>query len=76
MFVDLEKIEEQYRMTDFPLNVAVEPTTFCNLNCIMCDNDSISRNKGNMDIHLYKKTIDEVAAYNKNARREVVCTKT
>lgn len=55
------EIEKKFVMTDFPLNVAVEPTTFCNLNCIMCDNNQITRSKGQMHILLYKKIVDEIA---------------
>ena len=39
MYEALEGLEKKYKITEFPLNVAIEITNHCNLNCIMCGND-------------------------------------
>lgn len=43
----------------FPLEVAIETTNVCNLQCINCPNSSMKRKKGFMDMKLYNKCIDE-----------------
>lgn len=65
---DYKKIEENLVVGDFPLNIAVEPGNYCNLNCIMCANDKLKRKRGFMDIKLYKKIVDEIAKENPNTR--------
>jgi len=68
MYADINKIEQSYEVKDFPLNVVIEPGNYCNLNCIMCAHDKLTRPKGHMSIFLYKKLIDEIADENPNAR--------
>lgn len=68
MYEDLKVVEKNFKMADFPLNIAVEPSNFCNLNCIMCANDKLTRKRGVMDIRLYKKIIDEIATENPYTR--------
>lgn len=62
------ELEERYKITDFPLNIGIEVTNHCNLNCIMCNNDTITRPRGFMSIDTYKKIIDETAKENKGTR--------
>lgn len=68
MYEDIKTVESKFLISDFPLNIAVEPSNFCNLNCIMCANDKLTRKRGVMDIRLYKKIIDEIAAENPYTR--------
>ncbi len=68
MYADIEKIEKNYTITDFPLNVIVEPGNYCNLNCTTCANNKLTRPKGQMNILLYKKIIDEMAEKNPYSR--------
>jgi len=58
----LKKYIDQYKkeVYKFPPVILVELNTFCNLNCIMCPQDKLTRSKGNMDFNLWKKIIDEV----------------
>jgi sulfatase maturation enzyme AslB (radical SAM superfamily) len=54
------------RLPAFPLVLAVEPTSICNLKCTMCyqSDDSFRKDKsimGLMDFELFKKIIDEGA---------------
>ncbi len=68
MYEDITTIEKKFNMMDFPLNIAVEPSNHCNLNCVMCANDKLTRKRGTMDIRLYKKIIDEIAMENPYTR--------
>lgn len=33
MYEDIREVEKKYSMSEFPLNVIVEPGNYCNLNC-------------------------------------------
>lgn len=68
MYADLSKLESKLVVTEYPLNIGVEVTNFCNLNCIMCGNDKLTRPRGYMSMDLYKRIIDETARENKNTR--------
>ena len=53
-------------VTPFPVHVCIEPTSICNLRCVMCFqiDKSFSHDKhfmGYMDMNLYNKLIDEIA---------------
>lgn len=45
-----------------PPTVYIELTDICNLDCLMCDRRGLTRKSGKMDMELYKKIIDNVAA--------------
>lgn len=68
MYENVEEVEKNFKLSDFPLNIAVEVCNYCNLNCIMCAHDKLTRTKGVMNILLYKKIIDEIAAVNPYTR--------
>lgn len=68
MYEDLKNVEKKYKVSEFPLNVIVEPCNYCNLKCITCANDKLTRSKGRMNILLYKKIIDEIARENPYTR--------
>lgn len=68
MYADINEVEKVYEMRDFPLNIAIEPGNFCNLNCTMCANNKLTRPKGHMNVLLYKKLIDEIASENPHTR--------
>ena len=68
MYADINEVEKSFEIKDFPLNVAIEPCNRCNLNCTMCANSKLTRPRGQMDILLYKKLIDEIAAENPHTR--------
>lgn len=46
---------------DFPVDVAIESIAICNLQCIMCPQAKLTRERGIMHPDVYKKIIDEVA---------------
>jgi len=47
-----------------PIRLWIEPTSFCNLKCIMCPSKDLPRSeKGFMEFSLFKKIIDEVSTF-------------
>ena len=48
-------------MSEFPKQIIIETTAFCTQRCTHCAHKTLQRKKGNMDIVLYKKIIDEIA---------------
>jgi len=67
--LDLEKVKSTLKETDFPIKVVAEVVYGCNLNCIMCPLDKITRKpyggeatglRGAMDIKLFEKICREI----------------
>ena len=52
MYEDLKEIEKKFKVSEFPLNVIIEPGNYCNLNCTTCANNKLTRVKGHMNILL------------------------
>ena len=49
------------RLPYLPTRLWVEPTSVCNLRCVMCPNKDLSKDqKGFMDFALFRKIVDEV----------------
>ena len=71
MYENVKEIEKKYEIKEFPLNVIVEVGNHCNLNCISCINDKLTRKKGYMDIFLYKKIVDEISSILFSSFRDV-----
>lgn len=48
-----------------PYSLTTEPTNNCNLNCIECPsgNKTLTRKKGNIDLALFQKIVDELKDY-------------
>lgn len=46
---------------EFPRQMIIETTAYCTQRCIHCAHKTLARRKGNMDMMLYKKIIDEIA---------------
>lgn len=51
-----------------PRIFGLETTNFCNLNCIMCPRDKMTRPKGFMDFELVKSLIDQTCKYSSLVR--------
>ena len=62
MYEKIEETSKKFVKTDFPLNIAIEPSNHCTLNCICCAHSQMTRKKGTVSIKLYKKIIDEIAS--------------
>ena len=53
---------------EFPFQVLMETTSYCNLRCVMCSRKYIKMKLGIMDEKLKKKIIDEIAENDPNTR--------
>ncbi len=62
----LHDIEQSLSDLDFPYQVIIETTAFCNMKCSHCGHSTMKRKKGNMSMPLYKQIIDEIARVNKD----------
>lgn len=49
------------RFTEVPPSLQIEPTNYCNLNCICCPTSRMKRKKGFMDVGLFQKIIDDAS---------------
>ncbi len=58
---DLEALKQFVKEHPFPTDLLVETTAYCNLACIMCPQEKLTRPKGTMTFALWKKIVDEVA---------------
>lgn len=53
-------------MLEFPRQIIIETTAFCTERCVHCAHKALKRKKGNMEMSLYKKIIDEIALESPN----------
>lgn len=63
----LEKVEKNVQKRsniEFPPGIVIETTAYCNMKCTHCGHSTMKREKGNMDIKLYKQIIGEIAEEN------------
>ncbi len=52
------------RLPYMPVRLWIEPTSVCNLRCVMCPNKDLTKaQKGFMDLALFKKIIDEAKGF-------------
>lgn len=58
----VERAKATLRQTDFPELVVVESTSICNFRCPHCPSPNLQRNSGFIDLQLFKKIVDEIAA--------------
>jgi len=52
----------------FPTDILVETIATCNLRCIMCPQERLTRPKGRMSMELWRKIVDEVARVSPDTR--------
>jgi len=57
----LMDIEAKLRESNFPPQVVVETTAYCNFRCRHCHHDKLEREKGTMSTDLWTKIVSEVA---------------
>ncbi|MBT3255905.1 MAG: radical SAM protein [Deltaproteobacteria bacterium] len=55
---------EIWRRIDFPLEISLELTNYCNLRCIMCPNPSMKRHRGYMSENLFKAIVNGLSGEN------------
>jgi radical SAM protein with 4Fe4S-binding SPASM domain len=52
------------RLDYMPIRLWIEPTSVCNLRCVMCPNKELTKDqKGFMDFELFKKIVDEARGF-------------
>lgn len=62
--VELSVFFKPARPWGFPTHMQIEPSSLCNLKCVLCPvTEGMKRPVGNMDLGLFKKLIDEVGDY-------------
>lgn len=44
-----------------PIHIQIEPTNFCNLDCITCPRSQMIKNPENMSLDSFKKIVDEIS---------------
>jgi len=49
------------KVTAVPMSIQIEPTNGCNLRCTTCPNSRATFVRGNMDLDLFKKIVDDAA---------------
>jgi radical SAM protein with 4Fe4S-binding SPASM domain len=56
----MQRLTNHYvKDTIVPPSLQIEPTNYCNLKCISCPRDTMSRKKGYMEFGLFQKIIDD-----------------
>ena len=63
---DREALKKTLIRRNFPKDIIVETTAYCNLKCIMCPQSTMTRPKGNMSLQTFKKIADEVAKHKRS----------
>lgn len=51
------------QISGLPLELVIEVTNKCNLNCVMCLRKKMTRKQGFINLNLYRKIIDEVSSF-------------
>jgi len=65
---NFEDVIPTLKRTEFPVDVLVETTAFCNLKCVMCPQKSMKRPRGEMKFEIFRKIVDEIAFENTSTR--------
>jgi radical SAM protein with 4Fe4S-binding SPASM domain len=56
--------KKRTRLDYLPIRLWIEPTSVCNLRCVMCPNKDLTRDqKGFMDLGLFRKIVDEAKGF-------------
>lgn len=56
-------LNKKNSLLKFPFLVDIELTNYCNLKCVFCGQQTMTREKGFMEWEVFKKIIDECAIY-------------
>lgn len=64
----LDDVRKTLKEHEFPVDIIVEVTRYCNLKCIMCPYPTLQRPAGNMKFSIFKKIVDEVAKESPDSR--------
>lgn len=58
----------EYPVNEFPFYIDIELTNNCNIDCIMCKRQIMTREIGYMSEDIYKKIVDEMSMYDAGLR--------
>jgi len=47
----------------YPRSLNIEPTSYCNLKCVMCPRDRTNKKDGYIEMKLFRKIVDEAQSY-------------
>lgn len=61
--LEMKENEKKIILKEHPFSLAIEVSARCNLKCVMCDNPTMKRKKGDMSIEVFRKIIDEIKDY-------------
>lgn len=54
---------KRWTLRYLPRSIYIETTNYCNAHCIMCPHDKMKRARGHMDMDLFRKIVDDAAAF-------------
>lgn len=64
ILVEAAALARPERPVGWPTHLQVEPTTYCNLRCLLCPvNTGLKRPRGHMDFRVFQKVVAEVGEY-------------
>jgi radical SAM protein with 4Fe4S-binding SPASM domain len=64
ILVEIAAMARPERPLGWPTHLQIEPTTYCNLRCLLCPvNTGLNRPRGHMDLKVFQKVVDEMGEY-------------
>ena len=57
---NIEDSKKTIERFDFPKDVIVETSAYCNLKCVMCPQPSMTRKRGYMTFSIFERIVDEI----------------
>lgn len=63
LILNLDYSKKRICTRGYPIEITVELTNWCNLDCVFCPHSKMKREQGFMDIHLFKKIINEASGF-------------
>ena len=65
---NIKDVRKTAKRLDFPKEVIIETSAYCNLNCTMCPQSRLTRERGHMDNGLFVKIVNEVSQESPKSR--------
>ena len=63
------RAKSKFRETEFPREVYIENTNRCNIHCVICAREKLTRKQGFMDFALFEKLVKEMSRYRETIER-------
>lgn len=61
--LNYEYLRKKTVLKGFPIEITIELTNWCNLDCVFCPHRKMKRPVGFIEVNLFKKIIDEIKGY-------------